>query len=70
MFLNFYIIIFKLNIFILIYLIVTFILIPAKPYFDEPRCTMRVDIHVYYSVTALVTTVFLKMDARVRNTYM
>jgi len=36
-----------------------------KPYFDEPGCTIHIDI--YYTVRVLVTVVFLKMSPRIRN---
>ena len=40
----------------------------ANPYSDIPECTIHVDIH--YSSSVFVTTVFLKMDPRVRNMVM
>ena len=38
----------------------------AQPYSDVPDCTIPADL--YCTVPALVTTVFLKMSSRVRNT--
>jgi hypothetical protein len=37
----------------------------AKPYFDEPGCTIHVDM--YFTVPLLVTTVLLKMNPQVQN---
>ena len=65
MFLYIYIVIFKFKNFILVHLIKSVTVIQAKSYFDEPRCTIHVD--VYYTVPVLVTAVFLKMNPRVRN---
>ena len=39
----------------------------AKPYSDEPGCTVQVDI--YCTVPVVATAVWLKMNSRVRNTY-
>ena len=39
----------------------------VKPYFDEPVCTVQVD--VYFTLPVLVTSVFLKMSPRVRNVH-
>jgi len=55
--------------YILLYLITPFIVIAAKPYFDEPGCNIHVDI-IYYTLSVLVTTVFLKISTLVRNMYM
>jgi len=59
--------IFKFKNFLLIYLTAPFIVIPAKLCFNEPRCTIRIDIS--RTLTVLVTTVFLKMSPRVQNMY-
>ena len=68
MFLYICIVIFKLKNFMLVHLIKSVTVIPAKSKFNEPRCTIHVD--VYYTVPVLVTAVFLKMNPRVRNVYM
>ena len=51
-----YIVIFKFKHFILIHLITPVIVIPAKPYFDELRCIIRVCVSVSVCVCVYIYT--------------